>query len=139
MIVDEKKPVSTPGDVADDRAASGYLDLNIRGTAVAWDIVNGDVSVVMQDGLDFAYRGFDFVCASVESVHVGERGDESDGAVPAHSEVADIVEEDHARGAVAIDWIAKQTSDDNVRTTGLGDDGRAERIVIAAEAFQPIR
>lgn len=136
VIVHEKEPVSSPGYVADDWAVSGYFDLNICGTAMAGNVVDGDVAIGVEGRFDLSYGRFDLVCAWRNALHVGEGGDESDGAVATHAQVADIVEEDDAGGAVAVHRCAEESADDDVGTARFGDDCRAEGIVIAAKALE---
>jgi len=53
----------------------------------------------------------------------------------AHSEVADIVEEDYACGGVWIDGFAEERADDNLRSSRFADDSAAEVIEFALEAL----
>jgi hypothetical protein len=55
----------------------------------------------------------------------------------AHSEVADIVEEDYASGGVWIDGIAEECADNNFRTPRFADDSAAKVIEFAPEALEP--
>ena len=54
----------------------------------------------------------------------------------AHTEVSDVVEEDHAGGAVAIDGLAEECSDDDVGTAGFGYYGGTEVVVVAAKTLE---
>ncbi len=72
------------------------------------------------------------------AAEMGERRDEADGAVAAHAEVSDVVEEDHAGGAARIDGLAEQGADDEIGTARLVDHGGAELIEIATEALAPL-
>lgn len=58
--------------------------------------------------------------------------------MPAHAQVSDIIEEDHARRASGIDWFTEQSADHYIRSAGLGYNGGAEAIVLAAKSFETI-
>ena len=75
MMVDEEEPVPSPGDVARDLSVAGDIDLYVRCAAIAWDIINGYIASLVEDGIDFADRRFDSVRAGLDAVHVGKRGD----------------------------------------------------------------
>ena len=62
-----------------------------------------------------------------------KRDSQADGAVAAHAEHADVVEEDHARGASGIGGFAEQGADQHVRAARLVDHADAEGIVLVAE------
>ena len=69
----------------------------------------------------------------VDAAEVRERDDDADGAVAAHAEVADVVEEDDAGGAGRIGRLAEQRADDDVGAARLVDDGGAEAVEAVAE------
>ena len=56
-----------------------------------------------------------------------QRDGHADRAVAAHAEVADVVEEDHARRAGRVARLAEQGADQHVGPARLVHDGRAER------------
>ena len=68
----------------------------------------------MQRGRDDANRGFYAMDAGADFAEMRERGDEPDGAVAAHAEISDVVEEDDARGAASVDWFAEEGADDDI-------------------------
>ena len=76
--------------------------------------------------------------ARLEAAQMRERDDQSHHAVSAHTEVADVVEEDDSRGASLAARFANQRADEQVRTTRLVDDGRTETIMLFAENFQTV-
>lgn len=76
----------------------------------------------MESGLDAAY--------------VFESYGEADGAVSAHIEIADVIEEDDAGGTVGFEGFAEKCADDGVITAGFVDDGGAEMVEVAAEALE---
>ncbi len=69
---------------------------------------------------------------------MGQRDDEADGAVAAHAQVADVIEEDDTGGAGLIDRFAEQRAYDDIRSARLVDDGGTEAVVEALKAFQPL-
>ena len=74
----------------------------------------------------------------LQPFEISQRDNQSDRPVTAHSEIADIIEEDHTSCARRINWLAKERTDNNVRSTRLVDDGRPERIMPGAKVFQPL-
>src|SRR5437016_1229054 len=54
----------------------------------------------------------------------------------AHSQVADIVEENHSRGATRRVWLHQQASDENVGAAWLIHDCRTKPIVLLAKNFE---
>ena len=51
----------------------------------------------------------------------------------AHSEIADVVEEDNSRGTGAVFRFHQQSTDDDIGAAWFVDDGGAERIKLALE------
>ena len=66
--------------------------------------------------------------AGTDSAKMRQRHADTDRAVAAHADRADIVEENHARRAGRIARLAQQCADEHVRSARLADDGRAEFI-----------
>jgi len=68
--------------------------------------------------------------------HVGKGHDQADGPVAAHSEVADIVEENDTSGAHTVQWLDKKRAHDpRSDPARFIDDGRAKAVVSLAERF----
>ena len=61
VIFGEEEPVAAPGDVAGDGAVAFDVDFDIRGVAVAGDVLDGDLVGVVEGGGDDADGGFDAV------------------------------------------------------------------------------
>jgi hypothetical protein len=57
--------------------------------------------------------------------------------MPAHSEVPDIVEEDHPCGGLWINGFTEERSDDDFRSTRFTYDSAPEVIEFAAKVLQP--
>jgi hypothetical protein len=69
---------------------------------------------------------------------IGKCGGDANRAVPAHPEVAHIVEEDHASQAVRINGIAEKRTHHDVGPARFVDDRRAKIVVELAKAFQTL-
>ena len=95
---DQEEPVPSPSDIAGHRAVAGDIELDAGGVTVAGNVGDGDATVGVQHRPDFPYRGFDAVGAGLNSAQMGEGCDQANGAVAAHSQVADIIKEDDAGG-----------------------------------------
>ena len=50
VMMDQKKPVATPGDVSDDWSETRYVDLDCFRRAVAANILDGNGAVFVQSG-----------------------------------------------------------------------------------------
>jgi hypothetical protein len=58
--------------------------------------------------------------------------------VAAHSNVSDIIEEDHASGAGFVDRLTEKRTDDDIGASWLIDDGCPEVIMQAKKAVLAI-
>jgi hypothetical protein len=56
--------------------------------------------------------------------------------MPAHSEIPNVVEEDHASGRLRSDWFAEQRADDNLRPSRFANHSPSEVIEFALQEFQ---
>ena len=92
----------------------------------------------MQSSRDDAYRRFDPMVAGTDPASMGKRSDDTDGAVAAHPEVSDVVEEDNSGGAAFVEGLTEERTDDHVGSARLIDNGSAEIIVSAAKALSPL-
>ena len=84
---------------------------------------------VVQGGGDGADRRFDAVLAGSDAPQIGQRCDQADGAVAAHAEVADVVEEDDARRAGRVDRRAQQRAHDDLAAARLQHSGGAPVVI----------
>ena len=107
MIAYEKKPISSPCDVASDSSKTFDIDLDIFCDAITVDVGNCYRTVGIQRGLDVSDGRLDLVCSGSDSAKILERFYEPDRAVPAHSEIADVVEIDNACGGIMFNRIAE--------------------------------
>ena len=69
---------------------------------------------------------------------MAESGHEADGAVAAHAEVADVVEEDDRGGAGGVGGGKEEGADDDIGAAGFVDDGGAEGVVVIAEGLETV-
>ena len=84
-------------------------------------------------GRDHADGGLDPMVARLDASQISQRDHQADGAVPAHAEVADIVEEDDARGASWVGRFAQQRAHRHVGTARLVDHRRAIHVEVASK------
>src|SRR5437588_77225 len=85
-----------------------------------------------------AYRGFDAVFPGMNPAHIRQRHHQSDGAVPTHAQVADVVEEDNARRARPVDRFAEQSSNNDIRSSRFIHYGRPNVIIAIPKAHTAI-
>jgi hypothetical protein len=100
LVRNEKEPVSAPCNIAFHWTKTRDIDDNLPGLAVARYIGNADRAIGVQLRIYRTDRRVDAVGARCKAPHVCERRNQPDGSVPAHAEVADIVEKDHAQRAI---------------------------------------
>jgi hypothetical protein len=74
--------------------------------------------------------------AGTDSFHVGKGCDQTDGAVTAHAEVANIIKEDNASCAGGVHRLTQQAPDHDIGSPRFVDHGRSEIIVVMAKALQ---
>ncbi len=130
---DQEEPVAAPGDVAADPADAGHFDADLATVAVGRHVAHADRAVLVEGRLDLADRRLDAVHAGTDPPEVCQRGDQADGAVAAHAEVATVVEEDHSGTGFGIDRCAEQGADQYVAAARLEDAGGAPGVVALAE------
>ena len=137
-VVDEKEPVAAPGDIAGHGAVAGDFDGDARCCAVGGDVVDGDFQIGVKLGFHDSDGGFNAVEAGLDPPHVGERDGEADGAVAAHVEVADVIEEDDAGRTGGVSRFAEEGSDYGVRGAGFVADGGAVAVEPGAEEVETL-
>src|SRR6266702_8684837 len=112
---------------------------NAAPVAVGRDILNCYFAGVMQCGGDFSNRGLDAMYAWGDAAEIGEGSDEADGSVAAHADVSNVVEEDHAGGALGVDGLAQERADDHIRAAGFIHRGGSQVVVFASQELQALR
>ena len=66
----------------------------------------------------------------LDPAQIRERGYNTDGSMPAHTQASAVVEENDAGGAVCTGGLAEQRAHHRFRGTRFGDKGPAEGFVI---------
>src|SRR5438552_2008350 len=84
---------------------------------------------------DDAHGRRDPMAAWPDPTEMRERHRRTDRSMAAHADVADVVEEDHARSTARIDRLAQQRADDHIGSARLIDNARAIAVVLRAEAL----
>ncbi len=112
-----KNQFPAPGDIAGETSGR---DASRR--AVGEDIADTDPPVFMQDRRDRSHRSLDPVFARSDAAEMAQGLDDADGAVTAHAEESDIVEEGDLRGAVRIVRLLEEGSDDDLVSAWLAED-----------------
>jgi hypothetical protein len=69
----------------------------------------------------------------LDSAQIRERGDDTDGSMPAHAQASAVVEENNACDAVGTGGFAQQCAYHGFGRTRFGDESPAEGFVIALE------
>ena len=82
---------------------------------------------------DDSDRRFDPMAPRLEPADMRQRHGEANRPVAAHSEVSDIVEENHGGGARRVIRLAEERADERVVAARLVDGGAAEMIELAGE------
>src|SRR5213593_940872 len=77
--------------------------------------------------------------AGLNPSHMGQCGNQTDGAVPAHTKIADIVEKDHSGDTRGITRWTQQSTDNDIRTARLVYAGRAKSVMLGSHLFQASR
>ena len=70
--------------------------------------------------------------------HVLERSNETYGSMAAHSQIADVVEEDNPRCCTGVHRLAEKSTDNCVVPPRLTNDRGAQVVVITTESFEPV-
>jgi hypothetical protein len=130
MMFDQKKPVSSPRNIASHHTESGHFDIDGSGPAVARYVFESHSAIFAQDDSHNAYRCFYAVSAGLDPAQIRERSYDTDGSMPAHTQTSAVVEENDAGGAVCTGGLAEQRPHHRFRATRFGDQSPAEGFVI---------
>jgi hypothetical protein len=130
VMLDQKKPIAAPGDVAGHRAVPGNFDVDGSGPAVAGYVLEGHRAVFVQGGSHDPHRCFKAVKARLDPAQVCERGYDTDRSMSAHAQASAVVEENDARNAICTGGLAKQCAYHRFGSPGFGDESPAEGFVI---------
>src|SRR5206468_6152558 len=130
--------VTSPGDVADDRSVAGDFHLDGTRQSITRNVGDGHTSRVMQARLNDANGSLNAMLARADPAQVRQRGYQADHSMPAHPQVADVVEKDDARGAPCIGRGAEERADGYVRAARFIDDRGAEGIELLPKSIAPL-
>ena len=130
MVLDQKKPVPTPGNVARHRTESGNFDLHGSGPAVAGYVFKGHGTVIVECGSHDTDRCLYAVSTGLDPAKICERSYDTDGSMPAHAQAPAVVEENDARNAVGTGGLAEQRAHHRFGGARFGDKSPAEGLVI---------
>jgi hypothetical protein len=75
-----------------------------------------------------AHGSFDFLVAGFDLAKVRERDHEANRAMPAHSEITDVIEKNGAADARFVFRLNEQRSDDDIGTARLIHNGGTESV-----------
>jgi hypothetical protein len=134
VIFDEEKPVAAPRNVADDAAVYGHVYNYAGGQAIAGDVLDGDLPVVMQSGSHYADGGFYAVPSRLYFAQPGEGNDKADGAVAAHPQAAAVVKKNDPGGTILVNGVAQQSTHYRFGSARLSDHRPAEGCVVLLQA-----
>src|SRR5207245_5199203 len=119
MFVDQKEPIASPSDVS-----SETFHGNILGETVTRHIADRNIAGCMQLRRHNSNWRFDSVQPRSQTAEICERFHDADRAVPAHAEVADVVEEDYGGGRRRISGWKEQRTDEGIGSARLVDNRR---------------
>ena len=139
MLRYQKEPVAAPGDIADHRADPRNLHHDFRMRAVTHHVGHADAAIGPQFRLDRAHRCVDFKGAGSNLAGELERGDQADRTVPAHPQVADVIEVDDAKCTVVAMRFDEQRADQGVRAPRLIHDGTTVVVEVLAKTLRTLR
>src|SRR5207248_2620054 len=112
---------------------------HLRGVAVGRYVGDRDGAIGMQRCGDQPDRRFDPVIAGLHLAKIRKRRDQSDRAVTAHADAADVVEKYHAARIGAVDRRAQDRAHQDIGSSRLVDDRSAPGIVRFAEDTTALR
>src|ERR1017187_1338567 len=138
VVAAEEEPVAAPCDVAIHAANPRRVHGDMHGAAVTGHVADGDAAIVTELSLDDAGRSFEAAHAATDPPEMGQRHHQPDGAVAAHAEVADVVEEDDAGVAGRVGGLAEQGPDDGIVAARFVDHRGAEGVELGAKAFEAL-
>ncbi len=105
VMLDQKKPVTTPGNIAGYQTIARHGNFDGGGPAVAGHILNGHRAVLIEDGYHPAHWGLDAMASGLDPAQIGEGRNYPNGAVPAHPDGPAVVEENYAGNRTPGRWL----------------------------------
>src|SRR5262249_49042632 len=135
VIVNQKEPIAAPCHIASDFSVLRHVDRYTLGAAETWDVVDCNLSRGVQDRMDRSHWSLDLVLSRLNSSHVRQGHDQTDRSVATHSQIANIITEDHPGGGGRIDRLAEKSTDHDVGSTRLVNIRGAKRVVLVAKTI----
>ena len=139
VLPDEVKPIAAPRHITRHLADTGNINGEILLSTPARDVGDRNFSAGVQRRCDDPDRSFDLVLSGFEAVQVGESDHKANRAMTAHSEITDVVEEDHSADAGLVHRFDEQRADDRLRAAWLVDDGRPIAVELEPESLAAFR
>ncbi|MDX6459228.1 MAG: hypothetical protein QOE55_2925, partial [Acidobacteriaceae bacterium] len=96
-------------------------------------IFEGHGTVCVQSDSHNPYWCFHAMRTGLDPAQIGERGDDTDGSMPAHAQASAVVEENDACDAVGTGGFAQQCPHHRFGGTRFGDKSPPEGFVIVLE------
>jgi hypothetical protein len=93
----------------------------------------------VQNGFDNAHRCFDLMLPGTDAAYVGKCCDQSDHSMTAHSQIADIVKENHSGNTSRIYRLTKKCAHKDIRAAWFVDNSGAKVVVALCETMEAIR
>lgn len=138
IVFHQEKPVAGPRHIAVDRAVAGDIHRYIRCRPAARDVQDAHFARWMQRCGDPTDGGLYNVFPDADSSQVGKRHDQTNGAMHAHANESDVVEEDDPGGRGRVNRLAKNSADHHFGAARLGDQRFAQIIVVRSEAREAL-
>ena len=134
MVVDEEKPIATPGDVAVHQPISFNFDRYVCFVSIAGNVLDSNATVRLEFRRDDSNRCFDTnIAVPLQFAKMKECLGKADRTVNAHSDAADIVEEDDAVVAIFVVRLAEQSANHRIEASWFVNDCRPHVVKLRAE------
>src|ERR1700761_6957170 len=134
----EEKPVSAPCNVAYHSAMPWHFDGDMLQMAITWNIFYPNAAIAVQSCADHAHGGFNLVRSRPNASEMGESCHYADGAMPAHAQISNIVEEDDSGCVAAIGGFPQKRSHQNIRTARFVHHSRPEAVEFSRKTTETL-
>src|SRR5690349_23199572 len=131
---DQKEPVPSPRHIPCDSSDARNVDGRALSMTVTRHVPNCYLSASVQLRRNNANRRFQPVQAGFDSSEVSERNYHADGSMPAHAQIADIVEEYDTRGTAWVFRCTQHGPNQGVRSARLIHDRGTKRVEAVAKS-----
>jgi translocation and assembly module TamB len=131
-----KLELHTPASELDAHGHLGAYPLT--SPSVTCHILNRHAPPSVEDRANLAHRSLDPVFPRADSSQMRQRSHDTNGAVSAHAQAADIVKKDHTRRAVSIHGLAQQSAHQYFRAPRFVHNGGPKFIVVSGKPPQPV-